>query len=210
MRATDEPMPRPASWSSSGHVRRRPQHGREGAGGPRLVRRRQPAARRCCATSCAWSTRAAATSSRSRSWSTSAPARSSARSRQTSRQGATGRRTTLLFLEATDEVLVRRQEAARRPHPLQGDGRLLDGIQREREVLGDLRGDADLVIDTTNLNVHQLADKIAEAFGTRRRRPSCGPPCVASASSTASRSTPTSSPTCASCRTRTGCPSCGR
>ncbi len=81
-------------------------------------------------------------------------------------QGVTGRRTTLVFLEATDEVLVRRQEAARRPHPLQGSGRLLDGLDREREVLADLRSEADLVIDTTVLNVHQLTDQIAEAFGT--------------------------------------------
>jgi UPF0042 nucleotide-binding protein len=81
-------------------------------------------------------------------------------------QGATGRHATLVFLEATDEVLVRRQEAARRPHPLQGDGRLLDGLQREREVLAGLRGDADLVIDTSTLNVHQLTDRIADAFGT--------------------------------------------
>ncbi|MCW2794168.1 MAG: putative P-loop ATPase protein [Nocardioides sp.] len=81
-------------------------------------------------------------------------------------QGATGRRTTLVFLEATDDVLVRRQEAARRPHPLQGSGRLLDGLTREREVLADLRGESDLVIDTTTLNVHQLTDQIAEAFGT--------------------------------------------
>src|SRR6476659_10148148 len=81
-------------------------------------------------------------------------------------QGATGRHTTLLFLDATDEVLVRRQEAARRPHPLQGSGRLLDGLQRERRVLAELRSIADLVIDTSNLNVHQLTDRIAEAFGT--------------------------------------------
>ena len=80
--------------------------------------------------------------------------------------GATGRHATLLFLEASDEVLVRRQEAARRPHPLQGDGRLLDGLQREREVLAGLRGDADLVIDTSALNVHQLTDRIADRFGT--------------------------------------------
>jgi UPF0042 nucleotide-binding protein len=79
---------------------------------------------------------------------------------------ATGRRTTLVFLEANDDVLVRRQEAARRPHPLQGSGRLLDGLSRERVVLGDLRADADLVIDTSTLNVHQLTEKIAEAFGT--------------------------------------------
>lgn len=81
-------------------------------------------------------------------------------------QGATGRRTTLVFLEATDDVLVRRQEAARRPHPLQGAGRLLDGLQRERVVLADLRSEADLVIDTSGLNVHQLTDRIAASFGT--------------------------------------------
>ncbi|WP_049774579.1 MULTISPECIES: RNase adapter RapZ [unclassified Nocardioides] len=81
-------------------------------------------------------------------------------------QGATGRHATLVFLEADDDVLVRRQEAARRPHPLQGGGRLIDGLVRERGVLADLRGDADLVIDTTGLNVHQLTDRIADAFGT--------------------------------------------
>jgi UPF0042 nucleotide-binding protein len=81
-------------------------------------------------------------------------------------QGATGRHTTLVFLEATDDVLVRRQEAARRPHPLQAGGRLVDGLQRERRVLADLRSEADLVIDTTGLNVHQLTDRIADAFGT--------------------------------------------
>ncbi len=81
-------------------------------------------------------------------------------------QKATGRRATLVFLEATDDVLVRRQEAARRPHPLQGSGRLLDGLERERVVLADLRGEADLVIDTTALNVHQLTGRIREAFGS--------------------------------------------
>ncbi|MBM7787277.1 RNase adapter RapZ [Tenggerimyces flavus] len=78
---------------------------------------------------------------------------------------ARGVRPTLLFLEASDEVLVRRYESVRRPHPLQGDGRVLDGIAREREILADLRGDADLVIDTSNLNIHQLAAKIVSAFG---------------------------------------------
>jgi RNase adapter protein RapZ len=81
-------------------------------------------------------------------------------------QGATGRRTTLVFLEATDDVLVRRQEAARRPHPLQGTGRLLDGLHREREVLAPLRSEADRIIDTSALNVHQLTDQVALAFGT--------------------------------------------
>ncbi|MCW2849637.1 MAG: putative P-loop ATPase protein [Marmoricola sp.] len=76
------------------------------------------------------------------------------------------RRTTLLYLEASDDILVRRQEAARRPHPLQGSGRLLLGIDRERKVMADLRGDADLVIDTTSLNVNQLKGTVARAFGT--------------------------------------------
>ncbi|MGZ5404111.1 MAG: RNase adapter RapZ [Nocardioides sp.] len=80
--------------------------------------------------------------------------------------GVTGREATLLFLDASDDVLVRRQEAVRRPHPLQGAGRLVDGLARERVVLGDVRSNADLVIDTSNLNVHQLTDQIAEAFGT--------------------------------------------
>jgi RNase adapter protein RapZ len=80
--------------------------------------------------------------------------------------GIPSRRTTLLFLEASDDILVRRQEAARRPHPLQGSGRLLEGIDRERVVMAPLRGDADLVIDTTSLNVHQLKDRVAQALGS--------------------------------------------
>jgi UPF0042 nucleotide-binding protein len=80
--------------------------------------------------------------------------------------GLPSRRTTLLFLEASDDILVRRQEAARRPHPLQGTGRLLEGIDRERVVMASLRGDADLVIDTTSLNVHQLKDRVAQALGS--------------------------------------------
>ena len=82
------------------------------------------------------------------------------------KNGAAGRRTTLLFLEADDDVLVRRQEAARRPHPLQAGGRLLDGLIRERVALADLRSSADIVIDTSNLNVHQLTDKVAQHFGS--------------------------------------------
>ncbi len=81
-------------------------------------------------------------------------------------QRVTGRPTTLLFLEATEDVLVRRQEAARRPHPLQGGGRLLHGLQRERAAMADIRGDADVLLDTSNFNVHQLQDRIAELFGT--------------------------------------------
>ena len=81
-------------------------------------------------------------------------------------QRVTGRPTTLLFLEATDDVLVRRQEAARRPHPLQAGGRLLHGLQRERAAMADIRGDSDVLLDTSNFNVHQLQDRITDLFGT--------------------------------------------
>ena len=74
----------------------------------------------------------------------------------------------ILYLEAGDEALVRRFESARRPHPLQGRGRVLDGIAKERELLRDLRGDADLVIDTSVLNVHELARKVVNAFADEK------------------------------------------
>jgi UPF0042 nucleotide-binding protein len=75
-----------------------------------------------------------------------------------------GNNVRVLFLEATDETLVRRFESNRRPHPLQGGGRVLDGLKREREALANLRGGADLVIDTSSLNVHDLRRKIEAAF----------------------------------------------
>jgi UPF0042 nucleotide-binding protein len=75
-----------------------------------------------------------------------------------------GMRPRVVFLEASDDALVRRFESVRRPHPLQDDGTLTDGIARERELLRDLRGEADLVIDTSVLNVHELRAKIAAAF----------------------------------------------
>ena len=71
----------------------------------------------------------------------------------------------VVFLEAADDVLVRRYEAERRAHPMAGRDRVIDGIQREREVLADLRAEADLVIDTTRTSVHDLRDRIAERFG---------------------------------------------
>lgn len=71
----------------------------------------------------------------------------------------------ILFMEASDDVIVRRQESVRRPHPLQADGPLLDGIRRERALLATLRAAADMVVDTTDLNVHQLAGRVAHAFG---------------------------------------------
>jgi UPF0042 nucleotide-binding protein len=66
----------------------------------------------------------------------------------------------ILFLEASDEELVRRYEQVRRPHPLQGEGRVLDGITAERALLSELRERADTVIDTSNLNVHDLARQV--------------------------------------------------
>lgn len=71
----------------------------------------------------------------------------------------------VVFLEADDESLIRRFEASRRPHPLQEDERLIDGIMREREQLTEVRERADLLIDTTDLNVHQLRRRVEDAFG---------------------------------------------
>jgi UPF0042 nucleotide-binding protein len=68
------------------------------------------------------------------------------------------------FLDATDQALVQRFESTRRPHPLQGSGRIVDGIAAERQKLQELLAQADVVIDTSNLNVHQLEKRTAEIF----------------------------------------------
>lgn len=68
------------------------------------------------------------------------------------------------FLDASDQALVQRFESTRRPHPLQGKGRIVDGIAAEREKLHELLSQADVVIDTSNLNVHQLEKRTAEIF----------------------------------------------
>ncbi|MET0976226.1 MAG: RNase adapter RapZ [Leifsonia sp.] len=70
----------------------------------------------------------------------------------------------VVFLDATDAALVRRFESVRRPHPLQGDGTLLDGIGEERARLGEIREASDIVIDTSELNIHQLAMAVTELF----------------------------------------------
>jgi UPF0042 nucleotide-binding protein len=72
----------------------------------------------------------------------------------------------LLFLEANDQALVKRFESVRRPHPLQGTGTVLDGIARERKELLSLRESADIVFDTSESNVHQLTNRVAEAFSS--------------------------------------------
>lgn len=75
----------------------------------------------------------------------------------------------LLFLEADDETLVQRYEAARRRHPLATTGRISDGIRNERALLSDLRAEADLVIDTSGTNVHELRARVTDAFGEHSR-----------------------------------------
>jgi UPF0042 nucleotide-binding protein len=70
----------------------------------------------------------------------------------------------VLFLDATDASLVRRFESVRRPHPLQGDGTILDGIVAERSRMTALRESSDIVIDTSDLNIHQLSTLITEQF----------------------------------------------
>lgn len=70
----------------------------------------------------------------------------------------------IVFVDASDEVLIQRFESSRRPHPLQGNDRISDGIEREREKLRELRSGADLIVDTSQLNIHQLQQKINELF----------------------------------------------
>jgi UPF0042 nucleotide-binding protein len=81
--------------------------------------------------------------------------------------GARGLRPRVVFLEASDEALVRRFDSVRRPHPLQEDGRVVDGIAAERHRLQGVRGAADLVLDTSALNVHELRARMRDYFGTR-------------------------------------------
>lgn len=70
----------------------------------------------------------------------------------------------VLFLDATDDALVRRFEQVRRPHPLQGGGTLLDGIAAERARMLEVRESSDIIIDTSELNIHQLATKVSDIF----------------------------------------------
>lgn len=80
---------------------------------------------------------------------------------------ASGARTRIVFLDASDDALVRRYEATRRRHPLAEGERLVDGIVRERALLEDLKGRADIVLDSTDLNVHELRERVRERIGDR-------------------------------------------
>ena len=75
-----------------------------------------------------------------------------------------GRPVRVMFLDASDEVLVRRFEAVRRPHPLQDEGTILDGIRVERERLAAVRESSDVIVDTSAYNIHQLATQVIELF----------------------------------------------
>ncbi len=78
---------------------------------------------------------------------------------------ARGHQAEVLFLEASDEALVRRYHETRRRHPLAGEGNVLDGIRAERKALAHLREIADRIIDTSALTVHQLKDQVVQAYG---------------------------------------------
>lgn len=82
-----------------------------------------------------------------------------------------GHRPRVLYVHARDEVLVRRYESNRREHPLQGNGTLIDGISAERALLTGIAGEADLWVDTSDLNVHQLRATLENAFAREGRTP---------------------------------------
>jgi UPF0042 nucleotide-binding protein len=82
-----------------------------------------------------------------------------------------GHRPRVVYVHARDEVLVRRYESNRREHPLQGSGTLIDGISAERGLLTGIAGDADLWVDTSDLNVHQLRATLENAFAREGRTP---------------------------------------
>lgn len=76
----------------------------------------------------------------------------------------------LLFLDCTDAVLVQRFSETRRQHPLSEGGMVLDGIRRERELLAGIQATADLQLDTSALNVHELRQAVEQQFQSVSRR----------------------------------------
>jgi RNase adapter protein RapZ len=83
----------------------------------------------------------------------------------------TGARVRVLFLEASDEVLVRRYENTRRRHPMSGADRVSEAIERERALLEPVKSEADVVVDTSDLNVHQLRDRLLDLFAREAEVP---------------------------------------
>jgi UPF0042 nucleotide-binding protein len=82
-----------------------------------------------------------------------------------------GHQVQVLFLEASEEALVRRYRESRRRHPLAGDGNVVDGIRAERKALSTMREVADRIVDTSAITVHQLKDLLVETYVTPRQRP---------------------------------------
>jgi len=74
----------------------------------------------------------------------------------------------ILYLDASNETLVKRFEASRRPHPLAPADRMVEGIRKERALMERLREEADLIIDTSNLSPHELRDRVRETFAAGR------------------------------------------
>jgi RNase adapter protein RapZ len=91
---------------------------------------------------------------------------------------ASGHAVEVLFLEASEEALVRRYHETRRRHPLAGDGNALDGIRAERKALSDLREVADRIVDTSALTVHQLKDRLVELYVAPKLQPGLAPSLV--------------------------------
>jgi len=81
-----------------------------------------------------------------------------------------GVRVRIVFLEAASSVLVRRYENTRRPHPFSNTMSVVDAIEDERRALEDVKAEADVVIDTTDLNVHQLRDRVVDLFANESPR----------------------------------------
>ena len=195
------------------HVRRRPQHGRASAWRTSAGTSSTTCRRRCCSTMAELADRARRRGRRaSRWWSTSAAGRSSPTCRTRSpRCDDRGLAPRVVFLDAADEVLVRRFETSAGRTRCRATAGSSTASPPSASCSRDLRGDADLVIDTSRPQRPPAARQ-----GRRTRSaatddaPAAGRRCCRSASSTACRSTPTSCSTCASCPTRTGCPSCGR
>ncbi len=122
---------------------------------------------------------------------------------------AAGERVRMVFLEASDDVLVQRFEKSRRRHPM-GVGGVAEAIARERSLLAPVKGESDLVIDTSHLNVHELRDRLRKAFGSEDPAEAMRTEWCRLGTDTACLSTSTSSSTAAFCPTPIGWRSSGR
>ena len=203
-RMTDTPRPRGADRHRD--VRCGPIDGRQCPRRPRLVRRRQPAAADAAPARRPRRARRERNCPRSPPSSTSAAAGSSPICRRIVEELRDRATVRVLFLEATDAALVRRFEQVRRPHPLQEDGTLLDGIAaRARAHARDARAQRHHHRHDRAQHPPAGDDRVGAVLAETPPRP-CASPSRASASSTACRPTPTWSPTPASCPTRSGMP----